>query len=613
MRCWIFILILILLVPFCSAAHYIVGIVNNARDGTSANDRTVVLWNPANGINDNLTDIIGVNGNSGADNNYKIDCELLDNGCYIGDEIRVKVFGDDGYITNPNNLSVTGAGSDVMDNLTLNSPPNVSLNSPVNYANLSLNNIDFNCSFSDLDSNTANITLYGNWSGGWHANETLEISGNGSVIFTKILEEGKYEWNCYVSDDLGAIKFAENNFTLTVDKTAPLISSVLINESYLCGSNYVRVNCTASDGLSGVENVIIEAAKPSGKQNYSASLLTGDTYYADILVNEIGGWSFNCIVNDSAGNLNNLSSQILNLYSNSPDIVLYSWEIVFNNPDPVENEGVVINATIYNTGCNDANDFLVGFYNGDPDFFGEQISNNKTISVPGLSNTTINITWNAEIGYSNIFIVADVNYSITEANESNNKANNSINVGAWQEFYGNISEDKILASYSLFNMSAWLNESNLGGNIFIADSESDIDWFSLQAIGKDIADNDTSNDFSDIDSLLNMEEFKDSVSISFENRSYTDFLVHQRIIENVSVINSTFDSDFITGILWDMNDDSDGEFSQEDREDLIFISSINKGKRGAYGFYDYELKIPVKLREYNANDTNEIYLYYDLS
>jgi len=75
---WIF-----LVLPFCSAAHYIVGIVNDARDQTSANDRTVVLWNPANGINDNLTDIIGVNGNSGADNIYMIDCELLDNECDI--------------------------------------------------------------------------------------------------------------------------------------------------------------------------------------------------------------------------------------------------------------------------------------------------------------------------------------------------------------------------------------------------------------------------------------------------------------------------------------------------------------------------------------------------
>jgi len=115
---------LFLVLPFCSAAHYIVGIVNDAKDGTSANDRMVVLWNPVHGINDNLTDIIGVNGNSGTDNIYMIDCEMLDNECDIRDEIKVKVFGD--YITNPHNLSVTGAGFDVMGNLTLNSPPNVS-------------------------------------------------------------------------------------------------------------------------------------------------------------------------------------------------------------------------------------------------------------------------------------------------------------------------------------------------------------------------------------------------------------------------------------------------------------------------------------------------------
>ena len=392
-----------------------------------------------------------------------------------------------------------------------------------------------------------------------------------------------------------------------------MISSVLINESYLCGSKYVRVNCTASDSLSGVGSVIIEAAKPSGKENYSASLLTGNTYYADILVNELGEWSFKCMVNDSAGNIDNFISQILNLYSNSADLVLYSWEVLFNNLNPIENEEVVISAKVHNIGCANADNFLVGFYNGDPNSGGKQIDDNKTISVPGLSNITINVTWGAEIGYSNIFVVADVNNSIIEANESNNWANKTIDVGAWQEFYGNISGNKILASYSSFNMSAWLNESNLGGNIFITDSESDVDWFSLQAIGKNIVNDNANNDFSDIDFLLDMGEFKDSVSISFENRRYTNFTVHQKEIANVSVINSTIDSDFMTGILWDMSDDSDGEFSQKDREDLIFVSNINKGKEGAYGFYDYELRVPAKLREYNSSDISNVYLYYDLS
>ena len=42
-----------------------------------------------------------------------------------------------------------------------------------------------------------------------------------------------------------------------------------------------------------------------------------------------------------------------------------------------------------------------------------------------------------------------------------------------------------------------------------------------------------------------------------------------------------------------------GEFDFGDKEDIIFVAEINKISEGAYGIYDYEIKIPSKLREYN--------------
>ena len=113
-----------LAVPIVSAAHFIVGIANDALDTTSADGKTAFLWNPTNGVNDNLTDIIGLSGNSGANNFYLIDCELLNTPCQVGDEIRVQVLnsGDD-YLSSYVNTTVTGAGFDLMPNITLNSPP----------------------------------------------------------------------------------------------------------------------------------------------------------------------------------------------------------------------------------------------------------------------------------------------------------------------------------------------------------------------------------------------------------------------------------------------------------------------------------------------------------
>jgi len=109
---------------FVSGAHFVVGYVSDAKDGAVADDNMIVVWNPASGINDNLTDVVGVNGNSGSPGVYMVDCELLSTPCQIGDEIRVKVFWN--YNSDFKNLTITGAGFDLMENLSLNSPPNIS-------------------------------------------------------------------------------------------------------------------------------------------------------------------------------------------------------------------------------------------------------------------------------------------------------------------------------------------------------------------------------------------------------------------------------------------------------------------------------------------------------
>ena len=76
-------IVIFLVLPFCSAAHYIVGYVENAKDGTNADGHSIVLWNPEIGIADNVSDIIGPTGNSRTNNIYMIDCEMLRNGCNI--------------------------------------------------------------------------------------------------------------------------------------------------------------------------------------------------------------------------------------------------------------------------------------------------------------------------------------------------------------------------------------------------------------------------------------------------------------------------------------------------------------------------------------------------
>jgi hypothetical protein len=146
-------LIFSLSVNLASAAHYIVGVVNNAKDGQSANSHTVMLWNASKGIQENLTDVIGPSGNSGVDNVYMIDCEMLSNPCKIGDILKVKVINNgDNYISYNASVTVTGAGYDVAENLTLNSPPNITSIFVEDFLLLPSNEIDL------LAANTASVT-----------------------------------------------------------------------------------------------------------------------------------------------------------------------------------------------------------------------------------------------------------------------------------------------------------------------------------------------------------------------------------------------------------------------------------------------------------------------
>ncbi len=607
-----------LIFPFCSAAHYINGSIENAKDGTPANGHTVVLWNPLFGIQDNLTDIVGPTGNSLKTNSYMIDCSLSPIVCVLGDTLSLKVINNgDEYVSEEVNVDVSASLYDLAENRTLNSPPEVQLINPKNYGNYS-SPVLFNCSSSDLDNNLKNISLYGNWTGQWILNETKSLnSAGGYTSFTKNLPEGYYKYACKVTDNLSSSTFS-TNYSFTVDSTPPIIDSILKNISYSCGNtNTIRINCTTYDELLDVDKVIIQTTTPLRSVNYSATILTGNTYYYDILLNETGKWEFKCVSNDSAGNINSLSTEV-NVYSASPELYINFSKINLSKQNPIEKEIVKINALIENLGCGTSENLLIGFFEGDPASGGVNIGN-TTISIGSLSSTQTSLDWSTKIGKNFLYVFADSNFSISEEDETNNKGNITVSISSWQEIYGNTTVNKIIGNLDS-NIKKWFNESFVKGNVFITDSEASVNWLALQAIGRTKSGSQSSNDFSEIDNLLGMDVLDDSVSNVFsENqdpRETTSMMIQQRQIEQIPVINSTENSNFITGILWDSSDDSqgvNGEFDSSDKEDIVFVANVNKNAQGDYGIYDYEINIPAKLREYNTLDIEEVYLYYELN
>lgn len=610
-------LLVICSLSFLSATHYITGVVEDALDGTSADGRTVVLWNPLNGTSVNLTDVIGPTGNSGASNVFLIDCELSPLACQLSDVLRVRILNTtDDYVSFEQSVTITGAGFDVVENLTLNSPPNTIPLSPVSGAAFSSALVNLTCQATDLDFNLQNISLFGNWSGGLHLNATMGASsGSANASWLVDLPEGNYTWSCQAEDNLSISRSSLTNSTFAIDRTAPTISSVFANESFFCGAAYlIEVNCTASDDFLGIDTAFLRVFSPTFEGNYSFSSQVGDTFFTDVLINETGEWTFGCVVNDSVNNFATLNTSFV-ARDNVPDLRVVSPSL--EDLSPLEFQAVNFSATLFNDGCVDASSVLVGYFSGDPTSGGVSFANNVSYFVASETNVSISSLWSATVGPSTLFITADVNDSFAEYNESNNQVNTSLNVSAWQPFYGNLTGSKILSNQGVMNLSLWVNISEPTGNIFVTDSEAQVNWFSLQALGRGISGVASSSDFSELDLLLAMENFSDSIEQTFapgdSPHSTESFLLFQYNVSNVAVSNISATTPFRTGLLWDTSDDTgDLEFSFGDREDVIFVGSVLSSQAGEYGTYDFELHIPSPLRSYNSSDVSEVYFYYDL-
>ena len=149
----------------------------------------------------------------------------------------------------------------------------------------------------------------------------------------------------------------------------------------------------------------------------------------------------------------------------------------------------------------------------------------------------------------------------------------------------------------------------------MSDSDSTIGWTNLHPIGRNLSSGIRTDDFKELDDALNMTTFLDSVNNTFTKNNdpilTTSFEVYSTFIDNVSVVNSTNTSSFITGILWDSSDSNPGEYNGT--QDIVFITKINNSRQGGFGTYDYEIKVPANLKKYIIpNIDNSLTFYIEL-
>ncbi|MEK6969442.1 MAG: CARDB domain-containing protein [Nanoarchaeota archaeon] len=295
------------------------------------------------------------------------------------------------------------------------------------------------------------------------------------------------------------------------------------------------------------------------------------------------------------------------------DLAVSSTSITFSNNNPIEGELVNISAMISNLGNETATNATLQYLDDK-----KEISN-VTINVPNFSSVAASLFWPAEIGPNNISIIIDPDNSIAESDETNNYASKKIAINGYHTYFGKAAGYLALGINSKFLFQAKLPACN----ILMADTDSNVDFSSLQAIGKKKNAGNSNRDFEEIDTLLGMATFSDSVTNLFSvkhggkmvPKQVETFTIFGTTIPDVPVINSTNSSAFLTGILWDISDDTvgkNGEFDIINREDLIFVTKINPSQQGQYGVYDYEIKIPALLREYKpGNPTVDFFIDID--
>ncbi|MCK5018822.1 MAG: hypothetical protein KAS32_17300, partial [Candidatus Peribacteraceae bacterium] len=133
--------------------------------------------------------------------------------------------------------------------------PGVSLLSPLTQSTTTETTVQFNVSVID-SGNLTNVTLWGNWSGGWHANETININETyNETTFTKTLTAGTYIWNAKAHDEDGNSDWANLNYTLTITEN-PVITllSQYPVDLYQNTTGYFNLSYGISHSAAGLNN-----------------------------------------------------------------------------------------------------------------------------------------------------------------------------------------------------------------------------------------------------------------------------------------------------------------------------------------------------------------------
>ncbi|MBR9706442.1 hypothetical protein GOV14_05380 [Candidatus Pacearchaeota archaeon] len=182
------------------------------------------------------------------------------------------------------------------------------------------NNVVFNYTPSDINLDVCE--LWGNWSAGWHKNDTNSDPVTDILnTFNKNISDGTYLWNVWCNDSAANSAFNSTNYTLNIDTTFPLISfnNNTDENNTLKKQTWVFINVTASDINNNT--IWLQWTNSSGDTNESFTNQSGNIYFVNKTGLVEGQYKFIAYINDSAGNLNKTKQRIVDIDLTAPKYI----------------------------------------------------------------------------------------------------------------------------------------------------------------------------------------------------------------------------------------------------------------------------------------------------
>ncbi|MEK6936838.1 MAG: hypothetical protein AABW58_02085 [Nanoarchaeota archaeon] len=112
--------------------------------------------------------------------------------------------------------------------------PNITVNFPLNYSNLSYTSITFNLTIGDDNANITNVSIFGNWTGTYALNSTnssVALANNITYITINITQgRGNYLWAAKACDNSSNCNYS-SNYTFFINRL-PVVASINISNTH---------------------------------------------------------------------------------------------------------------------------------------------------------------------------------------------------------------------------------------------------------------------------------------------------------------------------------------------------------------------------------------------